>query len=243
MRRRHAPTWILRRPIAHRGLHGPRRPENSLSAFEAAVDHGYPIELDVHLTSDAQVVVFHDDELRRMTGASGRVTELSLAQLRQRRLLGTDDHVPSLREVLELVDGRVPLVVELKSHGAAGALETRTRDVLRDYAGEVAVQSFNPRSVAWFRRESPHLPRGLLATDFADEDLPTYQKILLRRLAPVPWVAPDYVGYDLRCLPYWPVTLLRRVGVPVVAWTIRTAADAARAAVVADNMIFENVRP
>ena len=214
-----------------------------MSAFDAAAAHGYPIELDVHVTADAEIVVFHDGDLRRMTGTTGRVADHTLARLQQLRLDDTEDRIPSLAQVLELVDARVPIVVELKSDGAAGVLEEATRDVFAGYQGELAVQSFNPRSLAWFRRHVPTLPRGLLASDFSDEDLPTYQKVLLRRLALAPWVAPDYIGYALGCLPYWPVSLLRRAGVPVVAWTIRTAADAARAALVADNMIFENIRP
>lgn len=243
LRRRPVPAWIRERPIAHRGLHDAARPENSLAAFEAAAAAGYPIELDVHATADGEVVVFHDEDLLRMTGVAGPVAERSLSQLQALRLLDTAEAIPSLRDVLELVDGRVPVVVELKGRGRPGPLERQTRRILADHRGEASVQSFNPRSLVWFRRHAPQLPRGMLASDFSDEDLPRYQRVLLRRLALAPLVGPSYVGYALPCLPYWAPTALRRLGVPLVAWTIRSEADAARARTLADNMIFEHIRP
>jgi glycerophosphoryl diester phosphodiesterase len=114
---------------------------------------------------------------------------------------------------------------------------------LRHYAGEVAIQSFNPLALAWFRRHVPELARGLLAGDFADASLPPYKKFVLRRLLLAPLSAPHYIGYDLRCLPHWAPRLARRLGVPLVAWTIQTPAEVRRATQLADNFIFERVRP
>lgn len=238
-----APAWIRQRPIAHRGLHDAERPENSLAAFEAAARSGYPIELDVHRTRDDGVVVFHDETLARMTGAAGRVEHHGLAELAALRLAGGDERIPTLAQALETVAGRVPVVIEVKNDGEVGPLEQLVLRDIRAYGGEVAVQSFNPFSVAWFRDAAPELTRGLLASDFEDTTLPRYQKFLLRRLLLAPLCAPHYIGYDLNALPYWPADIARRLGLALVAWTIRTPLELQRAGTVADNVIFEGVRP
>src|SRR4051794_26055161 len=141
--------WLVRTPIAHRGLHAAHegRPENSLAAFARCCALGFPAELDVRLARDGEVVVFHDRALKRLTGAAGRVEERDAAELRALRLLGTDERVPLLAEVLELVGGRVPLLVELKSGAPAATLERAVLRVLDGYPGEVAIQSFKLRTV------------------------------------------------------------------------------------------------
>jgi glycerophosphoryl diester phosphodiesterase len=238
-----APRWIVERPIAHRGLHGDGRPENSLAAFTAAAFAGYPIELDVHRTADDRIAVFHDDTLERMTGAAGRVQETPWAHLAALRLAGTDERVPELVDVLAAIDGRVPLLVELKGGGREGRIERLVVDAVRDYRGEVAIQSFDPLGLVHVRMAAPHVPRGLLACDFADESLSWPKKFLLRRLALAPIAAPSFIAYDLHALPYWAPTLARRLGLPLVAWTVRTPEELLSARALADNVIFEHVRP
>jgi glycerophosphoryl diester phosphodiesterase len=139
-----APAWLRSRPVAHRGLHDAARPENSLAAFEASAQAGHPIELDVHLTADGHAVVFHDDDLPRMTGRPGRVADATLAELRALPLLDTDERIPSLDDVLALVHGRVPVLVELKARAPYGPLEQAVRDRLRRRPGAYAVQSLDP---------------------------------------------------------------------------------------------------
>ncbi len=229
--------------MAHRGLHDPARPENSLAAFEAAAQAGYPIELDVQRTADGAAVVFHDDALQRMTGVAGHVHEATLAELRALRLLGGDEPVPSLDDVLACVRGRVPVLVEIKARAPIGPLEDAVRDALRRRPGAYAVQSFDPWSMLWMRRHAPELPRGMLSSDFADEELPAHHKLILRHLVLAPRVRPCFIGYDLRALPQRAPTLLRRLGVPLVAWTVRSEAELRRARELADNVIFEGVRP
>jgi glycerophosphoryl diester phosphodiesterase len=149
----------MRTPIAHRGLHAAHdgRPENSLAAFAYACERGFPAELDARLTRDGEVVVFHDRTLRRMTGADGRVEDRDAADVRALRLLGTRERVPLLRDVLELVDGRVPLLVEVKAGAPYPALERAVLGALDCYAGEVAIQSFKPRMLRELdRAEAPH---------------------------------------------------------------------------------------
>jgi glycerophosphoryl diester phosphodiesterase len=238
-----APAWLWSRPVAHRGLHDALRPENSLAAFEAAAAAGHPIELDVHLTADGHAVVFHDEDLPRMTGRRGRVAEATLAELQALTLLDTDEHVPSLDEVLVCVRGRVPVLVELKARKPYGPLEQAVRDTLRRHPGTYAVQSFDPWSLVWLRRHAPELPRGMLSCDFLDEDLPRHQRLALQHLLLAPLVRPSFVGYDLHALPHWAPTALRRLGLPLLAWTVRTAEDLVRARGLVDNVIFEHVQP
>lgn len=237
------PAWVTDCPVAHRGLHDDARPENSLAAFEAAVDAGLPFELDVHASVDAEAVVFHDESLERMTGFAGDVRALPLHRLRDMPLDGTTERIPSLAEVLSMVDGRVPVVIEVKNPGAVGVVERSVARVLDHYTGPVAVQSFNPLSVAWFRRNRPSIPRGLLAGDMDETDFGLAKRVVLRRLLLAPHARPAYVGYDLRALPEPAVTLLRRLGVPVLAWTVRTVDERSRAMQLADNYIFEFVDP
>jgi glycerophosphoryl diester phosphodiesterase len=241
--RRRVPDWLLERPIAHRGLHDAGRPENSLEAFEAAIASGHPIELDVQRLADGDVAVFHDAQLERMTGRAGTIERLRREDLAALRLGDTKARIPLLHEVLELVRGRVPLVIDVKNEGRVGSFESAIERVLRAYHAPVALQSFNPLTLAWFRRHAPDRLRGQLASDFGDVRLAAYKRFLLRRLLLAPVSAPDYVGYELRCLPYWAPTLARRLGIPVIAWTVRTTDDMARAARLADNYIFESVRP
>ncbi len=238
-----APAWVTSRPIAHRGLHDAGTPENSLGAFEAARDAGLPIELDVHPSVEGEPVVFHDDTLDRMTGQGGRVVDLPWHRLRTRALAGGPERIPHLADVVRCVGGRVPLVVEIKNPDAVGVIERAVLRVLSGYEGEVAVQSFNPYSIAWFRRNAPKIVRGLLAGDLDETDLGALQKFVLRRLLLAPSVRPHYVGYDLRALPFWSPSWLRNLGIPLVAWTVRTESQRARARALADNFIFEAVDP
>lgn len=153
------------RCYAHRGLHDPDGscPENSLAAFEAAAAAGYGIELDLQLSADGQVVVFHDRTLDRMTGTSGRVEEYTAQQLRSMHLMGTHEGIPLFQEVLAQLDGRVPLILELKSGTQNRQLCEKTRELLREYSGDCCIESFDPRILRWFKENAPHILRGQLA--------------------------------------------------------------------------------
>lgn len=236
-------TWLRDRPIAHRGLHDADLPENSLPAFEAAVAAGYPIELDVRLLADETVVVFHDAELDRLTQVKGPLSARTVSDIAELKLLGTAAKIPTLRQVLACVAGRVPLLIELKSRGRAGRLERAVWRELVGYRGAFAIQSFSPYSLAWFRVYAPHVLRGQLACDFRDQDLPRHQVATLKRLLMHPLTGANFIAYDHACLPYWPATLARKVGLPVLAWTVKTEAEMAHALQYVDNVIFDGIRP
>jgi glycerophosphoryl diester phosphodiesterase len=221
---------LLRTPIAHRGLHdlGAGRPENSLAAFDRACALGFPIELDVRLTRDGDVVAFHDHRLRRLTGAPGCVEERSAAEAAALRLLGTDERIPLLREVLELVAGRVPLLVEVKPAVPSPALERAVLDALDGYAGEVAIQSFKRRTLRELERHEAPFAVGHLWK---------------RRPRPLGGAAPAFYGCRVDGAPTRAVRRRREAGAIVLAWTVRSAAEAQQALRFVDNYIFEGFVP
>ena len=155
----------MRKNYAHRGLYGGDIPENSLAAFTAAVDAGYGIELDVQLSADGEVMVFHDASLERMTGVKGKLCEKTLAELRELRLDGTEHGIPTFREVLEAVDGKVPLLVELTGESADTSVCEAVDEILREYSGAYLIESFNPLLLRWYKKNHPNVLRGQLTTN------------------------------------------------------------------------------
>lgn len=148
--------------FAHRGLWDEQSPENSLSAFEKAVNAGYGIEFDIHKTRDGQVVVFHDDTLVRMCGVEGKIEQKTYEELSQLRLLDSDQKIPLLTEMLALVDGRVPLLVELKGESGDTSLCPVANEILSQYKGDYMIESFNPLLVRWYKKNRPDVVRGQL---------------------------------------------------------------------------------
>jgi glycerophosphoryl diester phosphodiesterase len=242
------PSWLLDRPIAHRGLHdgGPRLPENSLAAVAAAADAGYAIEFDVRLSQDDEVMVFHDRELSRMTGADGPVRVRSRDELTKLRLLDGSEPLPTLADLLDLVDGRVPLLVELKKLGEPdSALEPATWRLLSTYRGPFTVQSFEPMSIAWFAKNAPEAIRGQIARKFAPDDAEAgpSRGAMLQRLMFAYAGRPDYIVYKVRDLPYAPVAAARARGVPIIGYTVMSRQQALALRPLLDNMIFEGFIP
>ncbi len=231
--------WLTAQKVAHRGLWtgGPVRPENSLAAFDAAADAGFAVELDVHSSADGVTVVIHDSELERMTGEDALVEDLTVAELGDLRLLGGEQRIPTLEEALALVDGRVPVFVEIKNEGDVGALEDDVAAQLAAYSGEACVMSFNPYSLGRVAEAEPDIVRGQLASRFKGEDLPWYQKLLLANMA-MNWTSrPDFIAYDIDALPCPGVTVQTWRGRPILGWTIDDADELAHAEKYCDGFI------
>lgn len=231
--------WLTERPIAHRGFHDvlEGRPENSLAAAEAAAAAGYAIECDLHLSSDGVPVVFHDDDLDRLTGATGLVRERTAAELAELRLLGTGEHVPSLDELLALVAGRVPLVIELKDMpGRDAGFVQVVADRLRSYPGHAALMSFATSLIADMRRVAPELPRGLTAEgDW--RSAPGHLRTVLA-------LKPDFISYSVSDLPTpLPLFARRILRLPLICWTVRTPAQLEVARQWTDQITFEGFAP
>lgn len=241
-------SWLTELPIAHRGLHDDAAgvPENSLPAFEAACRAGYAIELDVQPLRDGGAAVFHDEDLLRLTGAKGRIADLKAADLRWTRLAGTREPVPTLVQALELVNGRVPVLIEIKVVARGHKLEQEVRRATAAAKGEFAVQSFHPLAVVWFRLHAPRLPRGRLLPREADGP-PTPRGWMTRAAR---WALDlekgglvHFAGWAAEDLPDPAAERLRARGMPVLAWTVRSAAEEARVRPHCDNVIFEGYRP
>lgn len=247
------PPDFLRAPIAHRGLHDLDAgiPENSIAAFRAAIDAGYGIELDVQLTADEQPVVFHDYDLSRLTREKGEVRTRSVADLGTTPLNGGAEGIPSLAEVLELVAGRVPLLVEIKDQDRGmgpnvGELEAAVAEVLNGYGGPVAVMSFNPNSVARMASVAPTLPRGIVSCGYTAEGWPQLPEITRRRLRKIPdyeLLNACFISHDARDLENPRVAQLKSKGAAILCWTIRSPGAEAAARQHADNITFEGYRP
>lgn len=245
------PQAFLTTPIAHRGLHGPGVPENSLAAARAAIDAGYGIELDIQPARDGRPMVFHDYDLARLTGVQGVVTDLDPDALAVQRLLGTDQTVPTLRQFLDLVAGRVPLLIEIKDQDMSlgpdiGLLHKAVADALQGYGGPVAVMSFNPHVVAGFHALAPDVPVGLTTCGYDERDWPGIPEKTRSHLAGINDFDESgacFVSHDKRDLDNPRLDALKAQGVQILCWTIRSAEEEALARRVADNITFEGYRP
>ena len=228
---------------AHRGLHKQDRsvPENSLPAFQRAAKAGYGIELDVQLSKDGQVVVFHDDTLDRVCGVHARVDELTWQELSELRLCGTAERIPLFSEVLNAIHGCEALIVELKNGRRNRELCEKTNALLENYHGNVCIESFNPLIVAWFRFHAPDLVRGQLATtmkDYADDNMNKGMAFLLHNTFLNFLARPQFIAYKIGPRP-WIVRLSERLGALKFGWTSHGQENEAGR----DAVIFEFYRP
>lgn len=231
--------------IAHRGLHSESVPENSMSAFREALNHGLAIELDVHLTKDCRVVVFHDENLKRMTGIDAKLEDFTYEQLCAFRLKDSGEKIPLLAEVLKLVSGRVPIFVEIKEGSPVGILEKRLDALMKKYSGSWCVMSFNPLRINWFRKNSPCVCRGILISkfknkfngDFIKKSIAS-QSFVWKNLA-----QPDFVAYDLRCVTMEAIVEAFNNSCAFIGWTARSEELLTEALKFCKSVIFENIPP
>jgi len=234
------------RLYAHRGLHNEEKAENSISAFKAAVDAGYGIELDIRLSKDGKMVVFHDDTLDRVCGREGKVIDFTAEELATFKLNGTNDGVPLFSEVLALVDGKVPLLVEIKENPGDSAVSKAACEMLKEYKGDFIVESFNPLSLKTVKENMPEITRGLLSQRYYEYEKyrkPLYfalQALLLNFLC-----RPAFIAYDHRHAKAFGLRFIRGFfDVPTLAWTVRSAEEEAIARKNGfDGIIFENYLP
>lgn len=244
--RRKAIAEFAKDKYAHRGLHGDGAAENSLTAFRRAVEAGYGIELDVRLSRDGELVVFHDDTLDRVVGKEGRVDEFDYAELKEMRLSGTDDGIPLFTEVLSLVDGKVPLLVELKEDAGKYGVTEKTLEILKGYKGRYIIESFNPLALGRVKRNAPGVLRGILSMNYMAEEKyrkPLYfmLKIFLTNVV----CRPDFLAYDHKQHRNFAFSLCRAIFRPTsFAWTVRSPREEREAYKHGFNsVIFENYIP
>jgi glycerophosphoryl diester phosphodiesterase len=223
-------------PFAHRGLHGGGVAENSRAAFDAAIAAGHGIEFDVQVSRDGEAIVFHDYKLDRLTGEAGEVAARAAAELGAIRLAGTGETIPTLREVLQRIGGRAPLLIELKAPDRNVArLCLAVFRALEGYRGPVGIMSFNPEVARWFAAHAPRVLRGLVVTENGKRGV----RGRLERAFAFWRSGAQFLAYDIRDLPSRFARARRRRGVPIFTWTVRSEADRQRAAAHADQIIYE----
>jgi glycerophosphoryl diester phosphodiesterase len=232
-------SWLIERPIAHRGYHdlNKTRWENTLSAFATAADKGFAIECDVHLSSDGEVVVFHDNELRRLCGIDGYIWQKSAIEMAALRIGGTKDYAPRLVELLDLVAGRVPLVIELKGiPGYDDGLVAKVAELLKTYPGKAAIMSFDHWLIRQFPIHAPGIPAGLTAWGSRPQDWERHFSMLGYDLS--------FVSYSASELPNPFSEFIRhRLGMKLITWTVREEPMVRHTFAHADQMTFEGFDP
>lgn len=243
------PAEFLSVPLAHRGYHDAalHRPENSLSAFGAAIAAGYGIELDVQLTADGQAIVFHDDTLDRMTTKSGAILDHTAADLGAIKLRGSEDLIPTLPQVLALVAGKGPLLIEIKDQldtmqETSGRLEAAVAEALNAYRGQVAVMSFNPHCMVHMARLAPTVARGMTTEDYDPQNcapIPPDVCDTLRGIPDYDRTGCSFISHKASDLARPRVVELKSLGAAILCWTIRSPEVEAKARRIADNITFE----
>jgi glycerophosphoryl diester phosphodiesterase len=236
--------WLTTQYVAHRGLFdNVEIPENSLLAFEKAVNNNYGIEFDVQMTADGVLVVFHDDDMQRMTGVVGDIREKTWEEIRNLRLIGTQHKIPTFDEMLNTVAGKTPLVIEIKTHKNIGGVEKLVYERLKKYDGSYVIESFNPVIVRWFKVNAPEIIRGQLAEIYPKGIFPAWQRFMLNKLLLMKWNGSQFLAYNVEHLENNKLVQKWRKKLPVVTWTVKSQAEFDRTQHLFDNMIFDSFIP
>ena len=236
-------SWLVKQPIAHRGLFDEKHPENSLAAFKNAVKNKIPIELHVSFLTDGTPVVFHDERLARMTGRDGFISNCTYKDIEKLTLLGTKEKIPTLAEALNVIDGKVPVLIAIKNYGKIGAFEKATWKVLQTYSGEYAIESFNPYTLEWFKQNAPKVKRGQISCFFKDKEITGIKKFALKRMLLNKKISePNFIVY---CAEDMPNKYVKKYygELPILVYTIKNAEDEAAIRDYCDNIIFDSYLP
>lgn len=229
--------WLKSIPIAHRGFHNDVFPENSIGAFVNARKYDYAIELDIQLSADNHIVVFHDTDTYRMTKEEGLIRKLNLGQIKERKLLGGRFEIPTLKEVFHIIGKDAPLLIEIKNPGKVGALEELLCAEIERFKGSCAIQSFNAYSLQLVKKRCPQIPRGLLLQNSQNKNN------IVKHFFWNCISDPDFISYDIKDLPQKNIKTLRENGMLILGWTIKTEKQLAKAQKYCDNIIFESINP
>lgn len=227
---------LLSRYFAHRGVHT-AFPENSIPAFQTAIDMQLGIELDVHLTKDGHLVVFHDDNLVRMTGERDYVRFKTLEQLKQLRLNNTDYTIPTLQEVLKLVNGKTPILLEIKTEANLKKICAKTIEELKSYNGDVFIQAFNPFVLRHFYKHAPNYLRGQLSSFFVGQNLGFFKRAIIKKLRLNKFAHIDFISYNIDDLPN---KYVNKTDLPILTYTIANKEQFVKAKIVSNNLIVDN---
>jgi len=239
---------FLKWKYAHRGLHNSEKGiwENTVPAFEAAVENGYGAELDIRLTADGQLAVFHDNELKRMCGEDIKIADLSMEELKKYKIKNTGSRIPALEEVLKIFEGKAPLIIEIKSSGKDMEICRKLDSIIAGYNGEYMVESFNPYVVNWYKKNRPDIMRGQLSSDFLKEKTKEniFLKIIMTNLMLNFINKPDFVAYNHVFANNMSLKIFKKIYKGfTVGWTISSEAEYEKVKNTFDAFIFEEFRP
>ena len=242
-------SWLVTKYIAHRGFHDDQNPENSLGALDKAIKNDYSIELDVHQIEDGTIVVFHDETLNRLTSKDGYVNQIKTKEdLKNYKLNGTKYTIPTLKQVFDYVDGRVPIIIEVKNfktqtYNQNNLFENTLYQEIKNYKGDVAVMSFNPYVLKWFKINAPEVLRGQLSSFYKDSKIKWITKFLLKRMALNKHVScPHFIAYKYDEVPNRFVKKHSK-NKPLLVWAVPSQQEYMKVAPHCDNIIFENFEP
>ncbi len=238
-------SWLLQHPIAHRGFHWIENlDENSREAFELGIQKNSPMECDLHLSRDGEVIVHHDSNLLRMTGMDREIGEMSAHELREIKTHRSEFGIMSLIDLLDLVHGQVPLVLEVKRTLKRPLLEKRVLEILVDYKGDYSLQSFHPKALMYLRKEKTDLNIGLLSGEDSLNHLWLPTRILLQSMSFVSRINPTYIGFEWSGLHRRaPQEMRKNRGIPLISWTVNDQKSLGVSRLLADNIIYENIDP
>lgn len=236
-------TWIVKEPIAHRGLFNENIPENSISAFKNAIKNNISIELDVVALSDGTPVVFHDSKLARMTGQDGFISNCSLDDIKNLNLLKTNESIPTLKQALDVIAGKVPVLIEIKNFGNVGSLEKEVWKLLQSYNGEYAVASYNPYTLEWFKNNAPQIKRCQVASFFKNKEITGIRRFYLKRMSFNKKISePHFILYSADDMPN-KYTKKYFGQIPVLTFTIRNSESENLVKEFSDNFLFDSYIP
>ena len=234
-------NYLKYKYIAHRGLHDGDIPENSTLAFKRALEYGYAIELDVNITKDNKVIVFHDNTLFRMCSVNKRVRNCTFGYIKTLQLNNTKYKIPTLKEVLKLVNGKVPLLIELKNEGVSTRLEKNVLKIMKEYDGEYIYQSFNPFSILYMKNKNKKVKTALLSSNSFKNLKNFFMVVLTNSKLVFNFVKADIISYKLEDINN--KVLKRYKNIPIFSWTITNMIELKEAKKVSDGIIFENILP
>lgn len=227
--------------IAHRGLFDREKiPENSMLAFDKALEKGYSIEVDVNMTQDGYIVVFHDNSLKRMTGIKNDITTMTLSEIKKLKLLGTENKIPTFEDVLLQVSGKVPILIEVKPNSKYKELMEKLINLLEKYNGKYSIQSFDPRVVYWLKKNTPQISRGQIASKNIREVKSRILKILLGKMVFNVITKPNFVSYQYLSINEKFYKKQKNKGREVIAWTLKNKEDYEKIRDYCDMVVFEN---
>ncbi|MBE0700768.1 MAG: glycerophosphodiester phosphodiesterase [Acholeplasmataceae bacterium] len=239
-------TWIKEDLIAHRGLHSKEGiiPENSISAYQKALEQGYTIELDLNVLKDGTVLAFHDKNFKRLCGDERLLSEITYDEIKNLKLLKTDEHPVKLEEVLKFVDGKKPLLIELKPHGNVRFLCESMMKTMMTYSGQWAMFSFHPKAVAWFKKHHPEVIRGQISEYFTDDkNISKIKRYLMKSMFFNRFTKPDFISYGIKDMPNKYLDKAKKKGLTIISYVARNQNEFDFVKKHYDNTVFEFFKP